>query len=139
MSPAHAHPEVHEPPAHPGSMPGGEATQMPMESAQPAAVGVQMEHMAPTWPHFANMVVGLWLTTSIFALGYGSTALQASDAVSGVLIIILSILSLSHRPWLKLWAPWTNSLVGLCWSSYCFFFFGRGLSSTLTTRWSARW
>jgi len=113
MSPAHAHPEVHEPPAHPASMPGGEATQMHMQSAQPAAAGVQMEHMAPTWPHFANVVVGLWLTTSIFALGYGSTALQASDAVSGVLIIILSILSLSHRPWLKLWAPWTNSVVGL--------------------------
>ena len=102
MSPAHAHPEVHEPP-----------TQMHMQSAQPAAVGAPMEHMAPTWPHFANIVVGLWLTTSIFALGYGSTALQASDAVSGVLIIILSILSLSHRPWLRLWAPWTNSLVGL--------------------------
>ena len=50
MSPGHAHPEVHEPPAHPASMPGGEA----MQSAQPAAVSVQMEHMAPTWPHFAN-------------------------------------------------------------------------------------
>jgi uncharacterized membrane protein len=59
------------------------------------------------------MVVGLWLTTSVFALGYRSTSLQVSDAVSGVLVIILSMLSLSRRPWLKLWAPWTNSLVGL--------------------------
>jgi uncharacterized membrane protein len=86
---------------------------MQMQDDKPAAAGAPMEHMAPPWPHFANMVVGLWLTTSIFALGYRSTALQVSDAVSGVLVIILSILSLLHRPWLKLWAPWTNSLVGL--------------------------
>jgi uncharacterized membrane protein len=59
------------------------------------------------------MTLGLWLMTGVFALGYRSTALQVSDAVSGALVIVLAILSLSHRPWFKLWAPWTNSLVGL--------------------------
>jgi hypothetical protein len=86
---------------------------MQVKDDRPAATGAQMEHMASPWPHFANMVLGVWLTTSVFALGYRSTALQVSDAVSGVLVIILSILSLSNRPSLKLWAPWTNSLVGL--------------------------
>jgi uncharacterized membrane protein len=86
---------------------------MQMKEGKPAATGAQMEHMALPWPHFANMVVGLWLTTSVFAIGYRSTGLQVSDAVSGVLVIVLSILSLSDRRALKLWAPWTNSLVGL--------------------------
>jgi uncharacterized membrane protein len=107
------HPDVDVPPTHPALLPGGEATHMQMQDDKPAAAGAPMEHTAPPWPHFANMVVGLWLTTSVFALGYRSTSLQVSDAVSGVLVIVLSILSLSHRPWLKLWAPWTNSLVGL--------------------------
>jgi uncharacterized membrane protein len=80
---------------------------------QPAASKSQMDHMHPPWPHFANMVVGVWLTTNVFALGYRSTALQVSDAASGVLIIVLAILSLSHRSWFKLWAPWANAFVGL--------------------------
>jgi uncharacterized membrane protein len=65
------------------------------------------------WPHFANMALGLWLITSAFALAYRSTALQASDVVSGTLVIVLAALSLSNRPFLKLWAPWANSLVGV--------------------------
>ena len=80
---------------------------------KPAAPKSQMEHMHPLWPHFANMVVGVWLTTNVFTLGYRSTALQVSDAVSGVLIIFLAILSLSDRSWFKLSAPWANSFVGL--------------------------
>lgn len=75
--------------------------------------GSLMEHQGAHWAHFANMTLGLWLITGVFALGYRSTALQVSDAVSGALVIILAILSLSSRPWLKFWAPWANSLVGL--------------------------
>jgi uncharacterized membrane protein len=113
MTPDHAHPGVHAPSAQPAKSPGGDATQMHMPDDKSAAPGAKMENMAPSWPHFANMVVGLWLATSVFALGYGSTALQVSDAVSGVLVIFLSILSLSKGPSLKLWAPWTTSLVGV--------------------------
>ena len=51
--------------------------------------------------------------TGTFALGYRSAALQVSDAVSGALVIVLAILSLSGRPWFKFWAPWANSLVGV--------------------------
>ena len=100
-------------PAHPALASGGEAAHMQMQNDKPAAPGSEMQNMSPPWPHFANMVVGLWLTTSVFALGYGSTSLQVSDAVSGGLVIFFSVLSLSKRPSLKLWAPWANSLVGL--------------------------
>ncbi len=79
---------------------------------KPASPKVQMEDMHPPWPHFANMVVGVWLTTNVFTLGYRSTALQVSDALSGALIVVLAMLSLSRRQRFKLRAPWANSLVG---------------------------
>jgi hypothetical protein len=71
-----------------------------------------MEHQGAQWAHFANMTLGLWLITGVFALGYRSAALQVSDAVSGSLVIVLAILSLSHRPWFKSgrrrtrWSAW---------------------------------
>jgi len=110
MLPDHAQHAAHVPSANPDPAPGGEP--MHMED-KPAAPKSHMEHMQPTWPHFANMVVGVWLATHVFTLDYRSAALQASDAVSGALVIVLAILSLSHFQWFKLWAPWTNSLVGL--------------------------
>ncbi len=83
-------------------------------SAHEGMTAAPMTHGQSTpWPHFANMVLGLWLITSIFALGYRSTGLEVSDVVSGALILGLSILSLSRRPFFKLWAPWSTSLVGL--------------------------
>ena len=87
------------------------------QKVRAAATGdtaMDMSHkMGVTWPHFANMALGLWLITSAFALAYGSRPLQVNDIVSGVLVILLAGLSLSPRPFLKLWAPWTNSLVGV--------------------------
>ncbi len=82
--------------------------------AAPVGETMAMTHSQGTaWPHFANMALGLWLITGAFAMGYGSSALQVSDVVSGVLVVLLAALSLSHRPFWKLWAPWANSLVGL--------------------------
>ena len=72
-----------------------------------------MEQARPVWPHFANMVLGLWLITGVFALGSRSTALDMSDVVSGTLVIVLALLSLSARPMFTIWAPWANSLVGV--------------------------
>ena len=60
-----------------------------------AASGMTMDHGATVWPHFANMILGAWLITNVFALGYRSIALQVSDAVSGALVILLAILSVS--------------------------------------------
>lgn len=76
--------------------------------------GAAMQHgPSAIWPPFANMVLGLWLITSAFALGYRSTALQVSDIVSGTLVILLAVLSLARAPFWKLWAPWALSLVGV--------------------------
>lgn len=85
-------------------------TKMPDDKA---ASGVAMDHGSTVWPHFANMILGTWLLTSIFALEYRSGALQASDAVSGALVIVLAILSVSRWEWFRFWAPWANSLVGI--------------------------
>ena len=91
------------------------------------------------WPHFANMTLGLWLITSAFALGLRSPALQVSDVASGALVILLAALSLSRRPFWKLWAPWANSLVGL-WLLFAPSSSGRPRPPpTPTTRSSARW
>ena len=65
------------------------------------------------WPHFATMTLGLWLITSAFANAYGSIRLEVSDVVVGVVVIVFAALSLSHRPFWKLWAPWSNAVVGL--------------------------
>ena len=84
-----------------------------MPDDKPAAPGAQMEHLQIPWPHFANMTLGLWLITSVFAFDYHSTSLEVSDVASGTLVILLAALSLSRQPFWKLWAPWANSLVGL--------------------------
>ncbi|MFO7544621.1 MAG: vitamin K epoxide reductase family protein [Trueperaceae bacterium] len=68
---------------------------------------------SPTWPHFANMILGLWLITTAFALGYRSVEVQASDVASGSLVILFAVLTLTGGPFWKLWAPWANSLVGV--------------------------
>ena len=78
-----------------------------------AASGMTMDHGATVWPHFANMILGAWLITNVFALGYRSIALQVSDAVSGALVILLAILSVSATGAVKFWSPWVNSLVGV--------------------------
>ena len=86
---------------------------MPMSHDKAARSGAMMAHEGAHWAHFANMTLGLWLITGVFALEYRSPALQWSDAVSGALVIVLAILSLSSPPSFKFWAPWANSLVGV--------------------------
>ena len=85
---------------------------MPMEHG--SMPGMPMEHGGgAVWPHFANLCLGVWLIAGAFALGLQSPGLQASDVASGSLVILLAGLSLSRRPFWKLWAPWANSVVGL--------------------------
>ena len=83
-------------------------------TAAPGHGAMAMAHdQGAHWAHFANMALGVWLVTGAFSLGYRSTALQASDVVSGALVILLAVLSVSRRPFWRLWAPWANSLVGV--------------------------
>ncbi len=109
----------HEPPLKSTeSKPTGDATQLPNDKKEKHAgtahsPGMTMSHENVVWPHFANMILGVWLVTSVFALEYRSSALQVSDVVSGILVIVLAILSVSRWEWFKFWAPWANSLVGV--------------------------
>lgn len=101
----------------PALIPPGGGMQPPKGTAAAsgdAAMPMAMEHGGgAVWPHFANMTLGLWLITGAFALDLRSSGLQVSDVASGALVILLAALSLSRRPFWKLWAPWANSLVGL--------------------------
>ncbi len=71
-----------------------------------------MEHGGAIWPHYANMILGLWLITNVYSMRYDSPQLQVSDGVSGLLVIVLAALSLSPRGAIRLAAPWLNCLVG---------------------------
>ena len=91
-----------EPPPHGATMAMAGDAKMAMADAK----GI-------TWPHFANIVLGVWLSTSAFALGLQSPGLQASDVASGGLVIVLAIVSLVGRPFWRFWAPWAISLIGV--------------------------
>ena len=95
------------------AMPMPDGKEMKMSDDKTAASGAMMAHEGAHWAHFANMTLGLWLVTGVFALEYRSGGLQWSDAVSGLLVIVLAILSVSGSEWLKFWSPWANSLVGV--------------------------
>ena len=90
------------------------------------------DHLSMLWPHFVNLLLGLWLITGPFVFGYLSAqspdpgiirvAIEGgllsfetrnlymtwSDVISGALIIVFSLLSLSPKRRLS-WAQWANS------------------------------
>ena len=96
---------------------------------------MQEQHRSMLWPHYVNLVLGLWLITSPFALGYMSDyvadanvlrvtdernlpsielrnlAMTWSDVVSGLLIVVFSALSASPSRRYS-WAQWLNASVG---------------------------
>ena len=94
------------------------------------------DHRKLLWPHYLNLMLGLWLLTSPFTLGYLSdfapdanqlrvmaerglppfelrNLLMAwSDVISGILVIVFS--ALSADAWRRNpWAQWANAFVGL--------------------------
>lgn len=93
-------------------------------------------HRYMLWPHYLNLMLGLWLLTSPFTLGYLSDFVPDanqlrvmaerelpsfelrnlwmtwSDVVSGILVIVFS--ALSADAWRRNpWAQWANAFVGL--------------------------
>lgn len=86
-------------------------------------------HLRTLWAHFANASLGLWLMSSPFIFGlaqnwmepsapitptgrglaYSDTWMTASDLVTGLLIIIFALLSLSRD---KGWARWVVAALG---------------------------
>lgn len=70
---------------------------------------VAEEHARFVWAHFLNAGLGAWLVTSPAILGYEQLAMTLSDAASGILVMLFSLLSLSAR---LSWARWANASVG---------------------------
>jgi nucleoside-diphosphate-sugar epimerase/uncharacterized membrane protein len=94
------------------------------------------DHRKMLWPHYLAMMLGVWLLTSPFSLGYMSNfvpdanqlrvmaerglpafelrnlLMTWSDVVSGILVIVFS--ALSANAWRRYpWAQWANAFVGL--------------------------
>ncbi len=93
-------------------------------------------HRKMLWPHYLAMMLGLWLVTSPFTLGYMSAfapdanqlrvmaerglpsfelrnlLMTWSDVLSGLLVIIFG--ALSANAWRRYpWAQWANAFVGV--------------------------
>lgn len=91
----------------------------------------RQQHEQTVWCHFANAALGLWLVFSPFIFGLAEnwgvagelvapnqrgmplsdTWMTASDIVSGLLIALFALLSLSRR---IAWARWISAVLG-CW------------------------
>jgi nucleoside-diphosphate-sugar epimerase/uncharacterized membrane protein len=94
------------------------------------------DHRKMLWPHYLNLMLGFWLLTSPFTLGYMSNfvpdanqlrvmaerglpsfelrnlLMTWSDVISGILVIVFSILS--ANAWRRYpWAQWANAFIGL--------------------------
>ncbi len=131
------HPEVVSP--KPGNCPKCGMTLVPraasMEHASGDADMMVDEHRKMMWPHYVNLMLGFWLLTTPFTLGYLShfvpdanvlrvmaerglpsfesrnLAMTWSDVISGILVIIFSALSASPTRRYP-WAQWANATVG---------------------------
>lgn len=66
---------------------------------------------ASLWACFVNLLLGAWLVTSPFTFGYQSVGMTLSDVVSGLLVIVFSLLSASRK--YNSYARWAVSFVGI--------------------------
>lgn len=67
-------------------------------------------HQRTLWVNFAAMVLGLWLASSPWLVAERDGWLTASDVVSGILIVVFGLLSLSPA---RGWARWANCVIGI--------------------------
>jgi len=94
------------------------------------------DHRKMLWPHYLNMMLGAWLLTAPFTLGYlsnyapdanvlrvmaerGLPSFEArnltmawSDVISGLLVMLFSVLSANASRRYP-WAQWANAFVGV--------------------------
>lgn len=68
------------------------------------------QHDRHIWAHFLTIGLGAWLATSPAILGYESAALAASDILSGLVLAVAGLLSLS---WQLAWARTVSGVVGI--------------------------
>ena len=62
------------------------------------------------WPQYPIIILGLWLISSPFTLGYQSLAMTYNDIIVGVVLISLAGITLFAR---NGWANYANGFVGL--------------------------
>jgi uncharacterized membrane protein len=77
---------------------------MPMEPGMAMA----MHHTMSRWVHAVVVLLGVWLLSAPWALGYTSHAMIASDIGSAVVMIGLALLALRYA-----WAGYANAFTGL--------------------------
>jgi len=71
----------------------------------------RQQHAQHVWPHWLNVALGFWLLSTPPILGASqSTALLVSDMVSGVLLVVFALLSMS---WRLAWARWVCAAIGM--------------------------
>lgn len=62
------------------------------------------------WTSLAVLALGMWLITVPFTFGFRSTTVVWSNVVSGVLLVVFGLLSVSPQ---RLWATWAACFVGI--------------------------
>lgn len=72
------------------------------------------EHRQWLWAYGVAAVLGLWLMASPITMGYWATSMAWSDVLTGLLVFVFSLLSLS-RP--MSWARWVTAALGL-WAAF---------------------
>ena len=109
---AHAVTPRHGGPAPSPAGDGATADEAMVREPGAMAMHADMVHgLATPWAHFfATIIVGAWLVTSPFSLGYSNMALAWSDVISGALVIVFAAMTLLRR---SPWAPWAGALVGV--------------------------
>jgi len=91
----------------------GDAHEMTMPGMSMSGGGHgEMMWRESLWASFVNLLLGVWLVTSPFSLGYRSAAMTWSDVSSGSLIILFSLLSAS-KGFVGTLARWANCFVGI--------------------------
>lgn len=132
------HPEVVR--SEPGNCPKCGMTLVPRSTPREHAAEhpdmMVEDHRKMLWPHYVNLMLGLWLLTSPFTLGYlsdfvpdanqlrvmaerGLPAFELrnllmtwSDVISGILVVVFSALSANASRRYP-WAQWANAFVGV--------------------------
>jgi uncharacterized membrane protein len=62
------------------------------------------------WTVFANLFLGVWLICSSAPLGYTSHGMILSDTLSGVALVLVTLLTFSGR---NTWAVWAACFIGI--------------------------
>jgi uncharacterized membrane protein len=81
-----------------------------LEAPLPTLPGGEVTLARAPWTPYATMLLAAWLLSSPAVFGERSAGMVWSDILSGALLLVFSLFSLSPR---HAWARWANGFVGL--------------------------